>query len=87
MVDDNFHYMDEDERYKQGEYDNPDEAMRACKKVVENSIEYKQGVTVDELFADYCMFGDDPFIIGDITFSARKYAKEYCEKLCQIKNG
>ena len=27
MVDDNYHYMDEDERYKNGEYDTPEEAI------------------------------------------------------------
>ena len=32
------------------------------------------------------MFGDDPFIIGDIGFSGRDYAKEYCEKICREKN-
>lgn len=83
MVDDNYHYMNEDERYKHGEYDTPEEAISVCKKIVECSIEYENGATPGELYSNYCMFGEDPFIIGDVGFSGRDYAKEYCEKLCQ----
>lgn len=38
MVDDNFHYMDEDERYQAGEFDTPQEAINLCKEIVEASI-------------------------------------------------
>lgn len=86
MVDDNFHYMDKDERYKHGEYDTPEEAISVCKKIVESSIKYENGATADELYSTYCMFGDDPFIIGDVGFSGCDYAKEYCEKLYQENN-
>jgi len=86
MVDDNYHYMNEDERYKHGEYDTPEEAISVCKKIVECSIEYENGATPGELYSNYCMFGEDPFIIGDVGFSGRDYAKEYCEKLCQENN-
>jgi len=87
-VDDNFHYMDESERYKQGEYDILEEARAACKKVVETSVEYKPGATADDLYGEYIMFGEEPFIVGDVefdAFNARKYAKEYFQKLCQGK--
>lgn len=85
MVDDNFHYMDEYERYKHGEYDTPEEAIRECVKIVEKSIRYQNGSTPEELYSNYCMFGEDPFIIGGVGFSGWDYAKEYCEKLIPEK--
>lgn len=81
MVDDNFHYMDEDERYQAGVYDTLEEAISRCKKIVEASIQNEVGATPDELFSTYCMFGEDPFIIGDISFNSRIYAREYCERI------
>lgn len=89
-VDDNFHYMDESERYKQGEYDILDEAIAVCKKVVETSVEYKPGATADDLYGEYIMFGEEPFIVGEVefdAFNARKYAKEYFQKLCEGNNS
>jgi hypothetical protein len=35
LVDDNYHYMDESERYELGEFDTLEEAVAACKKVVD----------------------------------------------------
>jgi hypothetical protein len=86
MVDDNYHYMDEDERYQAGVYDTLEGAVRRCKSIIRACIEYEEGVTPDELFAQYSMYGDDPFIIGDGSFCGRTYAREYCERLCKIKN-
>lgn len=86
MVDDNFHYTDETKRYKYGEYDTPEKAIEVCKKIIENSIKFEKGATSDDFFSSYCMYGEDPFIIGDAVFSARDYAKEYCEEL-QKKNN
>lgn len=83
MVDDNFHYMDEDERYQAGEFDTPQEAINLCKEIVEASIQYEDGKSPEELFATYCMFGEAPFIIGDVSFSGREYAKEYIKQLFQ----
>jgi hypothetical protein len=34
IVDDNYHYMDESERYTQGSYDSAEEALEACRKIV-----------------------------------------------------
>lgn len=80
MVDDNYHYMNEDERYKHGEFETLEEAIDACKNIVVGSIE--GGTTSDEMYSNYRRFGKDPFII-DGGFSGWSYAKEYCEKLCQ----
>jgi hypothetical protein len=87
MVDDNFHYMDESERYKLGEYDTLEEAIAACKKLVDEYLQdsLQQGVSPEKLYETYAMFGDDPFILGaepgSVPFSARDYASERCRRI------
>jgi hypothetical protein len=89
MVDDNFHYMDEDERFEHGSFVTAEEAIAACKKIVEEDLAqyFKPGMTGSELFEMYAHFGDDPFVIGEpddprITFSAWDYAKERANEIC-----
>ena len=85
-VDDNFHYQDESERYKLGEYDSYDEALAAATGIVdrflqENCSKHRQA---EELLSAYKMFGDDPFIVPDTgsdRFSAWDYAKQQAEQL------
>ena len=38
FVDDNFHYMDESERYVSGEYESYDVVVTACKAIVDEFI-------------------------------------------------
>jgi len=89
MVDDNFHYMDEDERYELGVFPNADEAIAACKRIVDEYLEgaFKPGISEQELYESYTMFGEDPFVcpVADpdeaVHFSAWAYAKERCNVL------
>ena len=77
-VDDNFHYMDENERYKLGEFDNCAAAIAACKQIVDEFLLPNLGQS-DDLLVTYVMFGEDPFIMTedpDCKFSARDYARE-----------
>lgn len=91
LVDDNFHYMDESERYKLGEYATVELAVAAAQQVVDEYLDsaVKSGVQPAELMASYVMFGDDPFILATgavqmrVMFSARDYARERCETLCR----
>lgn len=80
LVDDNWHYMDESERRSAGEYDSLEDAITTAKRIVDRSlIEFaSHGRTSDELYQHYCMYGDDPFIVGSgkVEFSAREYAAE-----------
>ena len=92
LVDDNFHYMDESERYELGEFDTLEEAIRACKKVVDDFLEsaYQPGMTVGELLQQYTFFGEDPFIItgdGTVPFSARDYASDRVREMCSDTGG
>jgi hypothetical protein len=86
-VDDNFHYMDENERYKLGEYPTFEEALAACKKIVDDFLKenFKPGMTADELTTQYVLYGEDPWIMGDgqpYHFSARDYAREQVDEIC-----
>jgi hypothetical protein len=90
LVDDNFHYMDEDERYEHGVYETAEEAIAACRGIVDQSLEegYKPGISAEALYEGYVSFGDDPFIVvldgadDNAKFSAWSYAKERSRVIC-----
>ena len=52
MVDDNFHYQDEDERWQYGVFLTEEEAIAACKRIVDSDLEsnFKPGMTATELY-------------------------------------
>jgi hypothetical protein len=84
-VDDNFHYGDESERYKLGEFETREEALVACKQIVDDYFkELEKGkYSYKELWDGYVLYGEDPFIIGDNPeerFSAWEYAKQRCHE-------
>ncbi len=88
MVDDNFHYMDEDERWEFANVTTADEALAACRKLVDWSLlreyEWRRGQTAELLFDRYVSFGDEPFVVASegaekIEFSARTHARERAE--------
>ena len=87
FVDDNFHYMDESERYKLGDFATLEEAIAACKRMVDEFLkdEVSPDLSAAERCAQYTGFGPDPFIVTDDpaveapAFSAWNYAKERCQ--------
>jgi hypothetical protein len=89
MVDDNFHYMDESERCEHGGFATAEEAIAACKRIVDEDLKnsYKPGITERELYEAYTAFGEDPFVVAvdntdkAVHFSARDYARERCRAL------
>ena len=86
FVDDNFHFMDEDERYQLGEYETYEAAVRACQAIVDAFLEsgLKPGMTASELYAGYQQYGEDPFVIpNDRNFSAWDYAKKRSDEICR----
>jgi hypothetical protein len=94
MVDDNFHYMDEDERWQYGTFASADEAIAVCRQLVEQSLAefYKPGMTAGQLCEQYTSFGDDPFVIASegcekVRFSAWDYAGERAEAMCKQAPG
>ena len=86
-VDDNFHYMDEDERYTLGEFDTAEAAIAAARDIVDQYLQsaYKPGISARELYDSYVTFGEDPWIStddGDCKFSAWDYAKQRAVQMC-----
>jgi len=82
-VDDNFHFQDETERYRVGEFDSCDEALTVCKEIVDEYFERleKGKSSFKELWDGYMLYGEDPFISTsdpECKFSAWDYAKERC---------
>ena len=92
FVDDNFHYQDESERYKHGEYDTWEAAVAACKRLVDGELLhlYAPGDSALELYSSYTSFGEDPFIRpcprGE-RFSAWEYARRRCDEICATGAG
>ena len=88
-IDDNYHYMDEDERYAIGSYDSLEEAVEKCQDITIRSLKelYETGITPENLSAQWSMFGEDPFIVGgagSVPFSARKFiTTELCKAIIE----
>jgi hypothetical protein len=86
-VDDNFHYMDEDERYLDGSYADCQSAINRCMEIVDRFLMdgYKEGMAAEELLSQYTSFGEDPWITGEANeckFSAWAYAEQKCKEIC-----
>jgi hypothetical protein len=79
--------MDEEERYKLGEFDDCQSAVVACKRIVDEFLEKADNnVSADDLFKEYTTFGEDSWVITsdkDCKFSAWEYAKERCRELAR----
>ena len=90
---DNFNYMDESATYLHGRYGSYEEALEKAQAIVEEHIihNYKPGMTVADMTANYTMFGEDPVIICDSpkkdnrNFSAWTYADEFAKKYYEQK--
>ena len=86
-VADNFHYMDESERYTHGHIEMAEEALRIARGIVDEILKSlcKPDMTASELYLYYQNFGDDPFIMSDdknCSFSAWTHAKARCDEIC-----
>ena len=87
FIDDNYHYMDESERYAAGSYDSLEEAVTKCKELTIKSLRdlYEKGITPEKLKAQWSMFGEDPYVFGGdggVPFSARKFVStELCKEI------
>ncbi len=85
-VDENYDYMDEDERYKAGEFDTIDEAITAAKKIVDDfllSVYRKRPyISPEELYAEYKRSGEDPWIHPNYSdYNSWDYAEVRCREI------
>ena len=90
--DDNFHFMDANERDTCSGYDSAGAAIAAAKAIVDRYLqwEYRPGMSADELYDYYTSFGDDPFIRTDdpkCVFSAWTYTEQRCKEICAAAKG
>ena len=89
-VDDNYHHGSESDRMPAGAYRSLKKTIKKCQKITISSLEYlcEEGITAEKLRAQWCMFGDDPFIVGDgiVHFSAREFiTTELCQSIIDGK--
>jgi hypothetical protein len=84
-VDDNFHYMDDGERYTLGEFADCQSACAACRGIVDTFLAgADHDCTARQLYGKYMAFGEDPWIGSadpECRFSAWKYAEQRCAEL------
>ncbi len=88
LVDDNYHFMDEDERYEAGAFDDYAEALAKCEAIVDECLQeqLKPGMSAEALLSAYRSFGEDPWISptpdGVGRFSAWDYAEQRSVEVC-----
>ena len=82
-VDDNFHYMDEDERYEAARFATLEDAVAYCQNRVRDDLTHlaTEAESPRDLIARYHGFGEDPWVSGPrdtpgVPFSAWDYADE-----------
>jgi hypothetical protein len=58
-------------------FESSDAAIIACKKIVDDYLREAQepGMTAEQLYASYVLFGEDPYITGQTRHSLNGYAK------------
>jgi hypothetical protein len=90
LVDDNFHFTNEDGWYASGVFDSYSEAVAKCELIVEQCLreQLHPGMTADELYRMHTLFGEDPWIAGtpaDVApFSAWNYARRRSRVICGV---
>jgi hypothetical protein len=87
-VDDNYHPMDQSERYKLGDFPDCASAVAACKKIVDEFLIGNSKDTEKELVDAYKQFGEDPWIGSsdkNCIFSAWKYAEQRCHEIAGLR--
>ena len=81
-IDDNFHFMQEDERYTSGTFATAEEAKEHCKALIKAELNsyLEQGIAVDKLAFTWGAFGEDPWINPDCGFSSRDFVERCCRE-------
>ena len=87
FVDDNYNYQDESERYTLGEFATFEDAVVACKKIVDEFLleNNRSDMVAERHLFLYKRSGEDPWISGTdmpYHFSAWDYAKKRCDEIC-----
>jgi hypothetical protein len=86
--------MDIAEVTEHGLFASADEAVAACKKIVDDDLAsmWRPDTTPAELYRLYLAWGTDPFAIPinpddpSVEFSAWSYAKQRCENVAKTRS-
>jgi len=79
--------MNEDERYLYGEFETLEDALSACRKIVDECLDHLlKNCSLSELKDQYYSFGDDPFIEGN-DFSSSQYAEEKIKEISSLNTA
>ena len=64
FIDDNYHYMDKDARYTNGEFETLEAAVGAAKRIIDDVLhhEHHAGMNAADLYGRYKMFGEDSWV-------------------------
>lgn len=88
LIDNNFHYMDEERRSHLAVYSNYEDALERAKEITRKSVLRNKRECAEDTYDYYTDFGDDPFIqaVGgapapEERFSAWGYADRYSKEL------
>ena len=59
LIDGNFHYQDESERFTHGQFETADEAVAACRSIVDEFLAgaFEPGMSATALYDLYTSFG------------------------------
>jgi hypothetical protein len=87
----NPHYMDEDEWRTAGFYDGIEEALAACRYIIDRSLRELDDdrMRATELFRLWAVMGEDAWVVPlrdgltKAEFSGRDYARLRSEDICQ----
>jgi len=85
---DNFHIpSDSSKNYTWGRYETYEEAFKVAKYIVDLCLmeSYGPGMTGEELYSRFMMFGDTPMIMGpggDRGFAGEVYARQRAIEIC-----
>ena len=87
----NSHYMDEDERRLVGVYEDIEQALAACRYVIDRSLRelHDEQMRPDELFRLWSVMGEDAWVVPVDEglpmpdFSGRDYARLRSEDICE----
>jgi len=94
IVDDLYHYMDEDARYEAGEFATADEALACCIRILRSDLKAMAAdcPTVDSLYGQWLSFGEDPFIVttdgsSSVEWSSRQYVLAHGAEVIASAHG
>lgn len=81
-----FRYEGEEDNHLFSVEDSYEEAIAACKLIVDLSLRAARDTRAADLFGHYCQFGWDAFIVGppgNPVFDARGYARQRCQAMIE----